>query len=100
MLLYKAAIQDRKNEIIANEEEYLKVLNVVDDVMEQVEKQLKEQSEGNLSFLVLTLNLNVFYLLQILYNTGNQQESIFLTNQFFLIQKRKLQRCNTLHLQF
>lgn len=60
MLLYKAAIQDRKNEIIANEEEYLKVLNVVDDVMEQVEKQLKEQSEGNLSFLVLTLNLNIF----------------------------------------
>lgn len=46
ILLYKAEIQDRKHEILTNEEEYLKVLNIVDAVLTQVEDQLKEQSEG------------------------------------------------------
>ncbi|XP_045450744.1 ganglioside-induced differentiation-associated protein 1 [Melitaea cinxia] len=75
VLLYKAEIQDRKNEIIANEEEYLKVLNVVDDVMEQVEKQLKEQSEDNWlcseKFTIADINLAV--LLQRLWELGLEE---------------------------
>ncbi|KAI8426268.1 hypothetical protein MSG28_005156, partial [Choristoneura fumiferana] len=47
VLLYKAEIQDRKHEILTNEEEYLKILNIVDQVLTQVENQLKDQSEDN-----------------------------------------------------
>lgn len=50
VLLYKAEIQDRKHEIITNEEEYLKVLNVVDGVLSQVEEQLKKQFQGKKTF--------------------------------------------------
>lgn len=49
ILLYKAEIQDRKHEIITNEEEYTKVLNIIDQVLAQVEEQLKKQPEGNYS---------------------------------------------------
>lgn len=47
ILLYKAEIQDRKHEIISNEEEYTKVLNIIDQVLAHVEAQLKVQPEGN-----------------------------------------------------
>ncbi|XP_075979079.1 ganglioside induced differentiation associated protein 1 [Anticarsia gemmatalis] len=47
ILLYKAEIQDRKHEIISNEEEYTKVLNAIDQVLTYVEDQLKSQPEGN-----------------------------------------------------
>lgn len=46
ILLYKAEIQERKHEILTNEAEYLKVLNVVDQVLSEIEQQLKNQSEG------------------------------------------------------
>lgn len=46
ILLYKAEIQDRKHEILTNEFEYMKTLNVVDEVLTAIEKQLKTQSEG------------------------------------------------------
>lgn len=49
VLLYKAEIQDRKHEILSNEEEYLKILNVVDQVLTQIEEQLKTQLEGKCS---------------------------------------------------
>lgn len=52
ILLYKAEIQDRKHEILTNEEEYLKVLNVVDAVLSQVEEQLTEQSQGMIFFSI------------------------------------------------
>lgn len=46
ILLYKAQIQDRKHEILANEDEYLKVLSIVDEVLSLIEDELKNQSEG------------------------------------------------------
>lgn len=46
ILLYKAEIQERKHKILTNEAEYLKVLNIVDQVFSEIEKQLKSQSEG------------------------------------------------------
>ncbi|XP_053606909.1 ganglioside-induced differentiation-associated protein 1 [Plodia interpunctella] len=47
ILLYKAEIQDRKHEILANEEEYFKILNVVDEVLSRIEEELRNQTEGN-----------------------------------------------------
>ncbi|CAH0729777.1 unnamed protein product, partial [Brenthis ino] len=72
VLLYKAEIQDRKHEILTNEEEYLKVLNIVDEVLEKVEIQLKEQNEDNWlcseKFSIADINLAV--LLQRLWELG------------------------------
>ncbi|CAK1556275.1 unnamed protein product [Leptosia nina] len=72
VLLYKAEIQDRKHEIITNEEEYLKVLNVVDDVLGQVEEQLTRQYQENWlcseQFSIADINLAV--LLQRLWELG------------------------------
>lgn len=51
ILLYKAEIQDRKHEILSNEEEFLKILNILDQVLNQVEEQLKTQPEGILIVL-------------------------------------------------
>lgn len=48
ILLYKAEIQDRKHGIITNEEEYSKVLTIIDQVLTEVEEQLKKQPEGNI----------------------------------------------------
>ncbi|XP_050351448.1 ganglioside-induced differentiation-associated protein 1 [Nymphalis io] len=80
VLLYKAEIQDRKHEIIANEEEYLKVLNIVDEVLAQVEIQLKTQSEDNWlcceKFSIADINLTV--LLQRLWELGLEER--FWTN--------------------
>lgn len=42
-LLYKAEIQDRKHEIIRDEEEYLKILGIVERVMDEVEQELNNQ---------------------------------------------------------
>lgn len=55
ILLYKAEIQDRKHEILSNEDEYLKVLNIVDQVLSHIEEQLKTQVEG-LCLIFITLN--------------------------------------------
>lgn len=42
-----------------NEEEYTKVLNVIDQVLTQVEEQLKEQPEGRfLLYYVIILHIN------------------------------------------
>ncbi|CAH0584310.1 unnamed protein product [Chrysodeixis includens] len=72
ILLYKAEIQDRKHEIIMNEEEYTKVLNVIDQVLTHVENQLKEQPEGNWlcceNFSIADINLAI--LLQRLWELG------------------------------
>ncbi|VVC86747.1 unnamed protein product [Leptidea sinapis] len=72
VLLYKAEIQEKKHEIIANEEEYLKVLNIVDEVLTQVEEQLSNQSEGNWlcceTFTIADINLAI--LLQRLWELG------------------------------
>ncbi|XP_038223287.1 ganglioside-induced differentiation-associated protein 1 isoform X2 [Zerene cesonia] len=75
VLLYKAEIQDRKHEILSNEEEYLKVLNIVDEVLSQVELQLAKQSEGNWlcceQFSIADINLAV--LLQRLWELGLEE---------------------------
>ncbi|KAL0822513.1 hypothetical protein ABMA28_004564 [Loxostege sticticalis] len=72
ILLYKAEIQDRKHEILSNEDEYLKVLNIVDQVLFHVEEQLKTQSEGNWlcceTFTIADINLAI--LLQRLWELG------------------------------
>ncbi|CAH2039603.1 unnamed protein product, partial [Iphiclides podalirius] len=72
ILLYKADIQDRKHEILTNEEEYVKVLNVVDAVLSQVEEQLAEQSEEHWlcceNFSIADINLAI--LLQRLWELG------------------------------
>ncbi|CAB3251651.1 unnamed protein product [Arctia plantaginis] len=72
ILLYKAEIQEQKHEIITNEEEYTKVLNVIDQVFTQVEEQLKSQPEGNWlcceHFSIADINLAV--LLQRLWELG------------------------------
>ncbi|XP_047504719.1 ganglioside-induced differentiation-associated protein 1 [Pieris napi] len=72
VLLYKAEIQDRKHEIITNEDEYLKVLNVVDDVLSHVEEQLTKQYQENWlcceQFSIADINLAV--LLQRLWELG------------------------------
>ncbi|KAM3966146.1 LOW QUALITY PROTEIN: ganglioside induced differentiation associated protein 1 [Aphomia sociella] len=72
ILLYKAEIQDRKHEILANEEEYLKILNIVDDVFTLIEDELKKQSEDNWlcceNFSIADVNLAV--LLQRLWELG------------------------------
>ncbi|CAH0694119.1 unnamed protein product [Spodoptera exigua] len=72
ILLYKAEIQDRKHEIITNEEEYTKVLKIIDQVMSQVEEQLKKQPEGNWlcceNFSIADINLAI--LLQRLWELG------------------------------
>ncbi|XP_049874421.1 ganglioside-induced differentiation-associated protein 1 [Pectinophora gossypiella] len=72
ILLYKAEIQDRKHEILTSEEEYIKVLNIVDRVLEEVEAQLKTQNEGNWlcceNFSIADINLAV--LLQRLWELG------------------------------
>lgn len=58
MLLYKAEIQDRKHEILTSEEEYLKVLNIVDEVLSHVEEQLKQQNEGITTIPILIYTYN------------------------------------------
>ncbi|KOB68773.1 Ganglioside-induced differentiation-associated-protein [Operophtera brumata] len=72
VLLYKAEIQDRKHEILSNEDEYLKILNVVDQVLTQIEEQLKTQQEGGWlcceTFSIADINLAV--LLQRLWELG------------------------------
>lgn len=72
ILLYKAQIQDRKQEIISNEEEYTKVLNIIDQVFTQIEEQLKSQQEGNWlcceNFTIADINLAI--LLQRLWELG------------------------------
>ncbi|CAG9561235.1 unnamed protein product [Danaus chrysippus] len=72
VLLYKAEIQDRKQEILTNEEEYLKIINIVDDVLQQVEEQLKKQNDDSWlccdKFSVADINLAV--LLQRLWELG------------------------------
>ncbi|XP_021181541.3 ganglioside-induced differentiation-associated protein 1 [Helicoverpa armigera] len=72
ILLYKAEIQDRKHEIITNEEEYSKVLKVIDQVLTHVEEQLKKQPEGNWlcceNFTIADINLAI--LLQRLWELG------------------------------
>ncbi|GBP19812.1 Ganglioside-induced differentiation-associated protein 1 [Eumeta japonica] len=60
ILLYKADIQERKHEIVTNEEEYLKVLNVVDQILSEVEDELKNQAE----------DINLTILLERLYELG------------------------------
>ncbi|CAK1586151.1 unnamed protein product [Parnassius mnemosyne] len=80
ILLYKAEIQERKHEILINEEEYTKVLNIVDSVLTQVEEQLKDQSEENWlcceNFSIADINLAI--LLQRLWELG--LEGRFWTN--------------------
>ncbi|XP_037973882.2 ganglioside-induced differentiation-associated protein 1 isoform X1 [Plutella xylostella] len=80
VLLYKAEIHDRKHEILSNEEEYLKILNVVDQVLTEVEKELQNQTEGNWlccdKFTIADINLAV--LLQRLWELG--LEDRFWTN--------------------
>ncbi|NP_001186866.1 ganglioside-induced differentiation-associated protein 1 [Bombyx mandarina] len=72
ILLYKAEIQDRKHELLSNEEEYLKILNIVDQVLNQIEEQLKLQPVGNWlcceNFSIADINLAV--LLQRLWELG------------------------------
>ncbi|XP_013190795.1 ganglioside-induced differentiation-associated protein 1 [Amyelois transitella] len=72
ILLYKAEIQDRKHEILASEEEYLKILNVVDEVLALIEEELRGQTEGNWlcceNFSIADINLAV--LLQRLWELG------------------------------
>ncbi|KAG6462712.1 ganglioside-induced differentiation-associated protein 1 [Manduca sexta] len=72
ILLYKAEIQDRKHEILSSEEEYLKILNIVDQVLTLIEEQLKTQPEGNWlcceNFSIADINLAV--LLQRLWELG------------------------------
>lgn len=51
ILLYKAEIQDRKHELLSNEEEYLKILNIVDQVLNQIEEQLKLQPVGKIEII-------------------------------------------------
>ncbi|XP_026762506.1 ganglioside-induced differentiation-associated protein 1 [Galleria mellonella] len=72
ILLYKAEIQDKKHEILANEEEYLKILNIVDDVFSLIENELKTQTEGNWlcceKFSIADVNLAI--LLQRLWELG------------------------------
>ncbi|CAG9793886.1 unnamed protein product [Diatraea saccharalis] len=72
ILLYKAEIQDRKHEILSNEDEYLKVLNIVDQVLSHVEEELKTQNEGDWlcceHFTIADINLAI--LLQRLWELG------------------------------
>ncbi|KAJ2944383.1 hypothetical protein O0L34_g18385 [Tuta absoluta] len=72
ILLYKAQIQERKHEILTNEEEYTKILNIVDQVLTEVEEELKEQNEGNWlcceTFTIADIDLAV--LLQRLWELG------------------------------
>lgn len=68
-LLYKADIQDRKHEIVRDEEEFLKVLNIVDKVLSEIDKELKDQQEGVfLSYYIdyksLVLNFNLLFFLR------------------------------------
>lgn len=46
ILLQKANQQDKKHQIVLNKDEYLKVLKNVDDVLEQVEKELSGHVNG------------------------------------------------------
>ncbi|KPJ07183.1 Ganglioside-induced differentiation-associated protein 1 [Papilio machaon] len=75
ILLYKAEIQDRKHEILTNEEEYLKVLNIVDAVLTQVEDQLTEQNEDCWlccdKFTIADVNLSI--ILQRLWELGLEE---------------------------
>ncbi|CAH2981327.1 unnamed protein product [Chilo suppressalis] len=72
ILLYKAQLHDRKHEILSNEDEYLKVLNNVDQVLSHIEEQLRIQSEGNWlcceNFTIADINLAI--LLQRLWELG------------------------------
>ncbi|XP_023936772.1 ganglioside-induced differentiation-associated protein 1 [Bicyclus anynana] len=83
VLLYKAEIQDRKHEILTSEEEYLKVLNIVNEVLSHVEEQLKQQNEDNWlcceKFTIADISLAV--LLQRLWELG-------LENRFWAEGKR------------
>ncbi|XP_045766669.1 ganglioside-induced differentiation-associated protein 1 [Maniola jurtina] len=75
VLLYKAEIQDRKHEILTSEDEYVKVLNIVDEVLSLIEEQLKkQQSEDWLcceKFSIADINLAV--LLQRLWELGLEE---------------------------
>ncbi|XP_068618420.1 ganglioside-induced differentiation-associated protein 1 [Battus philenor] len=80
ILMYKAQIQERKHEILTNEEEYKKVLNIVDAVLSQVEEQLKEQGEDSWlcceNFSIADINLAM--ILQRLWELGFEER--FWTN--------------------
>ncbi|CAH2244414.1 ganglioside-induced differentiation-associated protein 1 [Pararge aegeria] len=75
VLLYKAEIQDRKHEILTSEEEYLKVLYIVDEVLSHVEEQLKQQNEDSWlcceKFSIADISLSV--LLQRLWELGLEE---------------------------
>ncbi|XP_059053915.1 ganglioside-induced differentiation-associated protein 1 [Achroia grisella] len=96
ILLYKAEIQDKKHEILANEEEYLKVLNVVDDVFSLIENELQNQNEGNWlcceKFSIADVNLAI--LLQRLWELGLEDrfwtggKRPHITNYFYRVKQR------------
>lgn len=46
MLLQKANAQDKKHQIVLSKEEYVKILNDVDAVLERVEKELSTHVNG------------------------------------------------------
>lgn len=57
-LLYKAEIQDRKHELVQNEEEFLKILHIVDGVLKKIEQELDGQVEGMPYFIFFSLEGN------------------------------------------
>lgn len=54
ILLYKAEIADQKHEILTTEDKYLKILNIVDQVLSEIEQQLVKQTEGRQSHFPIT----------------------------------------------
>ncbi|XP_041987107.1 ganglioside-induced differentiation-associated protein 1 [Aricia agestis] len=97
VLLYKAEIQDRKHDIISNEDEYMKILNVVEEVLAQVEEQLLKQGEDNWlcceNFSIADINLGI--LLQRLWELGLEDrfwaggKRPYIENYFQRIRKRE-----------
>ncbi|KAL4707665.1 hypothetical protein ACJJTC_014846 [Scirpophaga incertulas] len=85
ILLYKADMQERKRQILSNQDEYLKILNAVDHVLSEVELLLQSQNQGNWlcceTFTIADINLAI--LLQRLWELG-------LENRFWANGKRPL----------
>lgn len=46
ILLEKATNQEKKHERLLNKEEFLKILHETDNVLDQVEKELSQHTEG------------------------------------------------------
>lgn len=53
ILIQKSDLQERKRQSITNREQYLKILNQVDEVLAKVEEELERHENGKFFYLLM-----------------------------------------------